>query len=77
MALPFDPTSSFHDYRFDYASNSVSFYVDGKLMMQWKGDVPRKAMHLYVNAWYPTWLEGKAPPADRRVLVDKISYTAA
>jgi beta-glucanase (GH16 family) len=37
MTLPFDPTSGFHDYRFDYASNSVSFYADGKLMKQWKG----------------------------------------
>ncbi len=37
MTLPFDPTSGFHDYRFDYASNSVGFYADGKLMKQWKG----------------------------------------
>ena len=37
ITLPFDPTSGFHDYRFDYASNSVSFYADGKLMKQWKG----------------------------------------
>jgi beta-glucanase (GH16 family) len=76
MVLPFDPTSGFHDYRFDYASNSVSFYVDGKLMKQWKGGVPRKPMHLYVNAWYPTWLEGKRLLADKTLLVDRISYAA-
>ena len=76
MTLPFDPTSGFHDYRFDYASNSVSFYADGKLMKRWKGGVPKNPMHLYVNAWYPTWLEGKKPLTDQTVLVDKIGYTA-
>ena len=76
MTLPFDPTSGFHDYRFDYFSNSVSFYADGKLMKRWKGGVPKNPMHLYVNAWYPTWLEGKKPLTDQTVLVDKIGYTA-
>ena len=76
MTLPFDPTSGFHDYRFDYASNSVSFYADGKLMKQWEGGVPNKPMHLHANAWFPTWLEGKKPLTDQTVLVDKISYTA-
>ena len=76
MTLPFDPTSGFHDYRFDYSSNSVSFYADGKLMKQWKGGVPNKPMHLYVNAWYPAWLEGKKPLTTQTVLVDKIGYTA-
>lgn len=37
LTLPFDPTSGFHDYRFDYASKTVSFYADGKLMKRWKG----------------------------------------
>ena len=76
MTLPLDPTSGFHDYRFDYASNSVSFYADGKLMKQWKGGIPNKPRHLYVNAWYPTWLEGKKPLTTQTVLVDKIGYTA-
>lgn len=76
MTLPFDPTIDFHDYRFDYNSNSVSFYADGKLMKRWKGGVPKNLMHLYVNAWYPTWLEGKKPLTDHYVLVDKIGYTA-
>jgi endo-1,3-1,4-beta-glycanase ExoK len=76
ITLPFDPTSGFHDYRFDYVANSVSFYTDGKLMKSWKGGIPNKPMHLYVNAWFPTWLEGKKPLTDQTVLVDKISYTA-
>lgn len=41
MTLPFDPTSGFHDYRFDYNSNSVCFYVDGRLMKRWKGGIPK------------------------------------
>lgn len=76
MTLPFDPTSGFHDYRFDYNSNSVSFYVDGRLMKRWKGGIPKTPMHLYVNAWYPTWLAGNKPLTDQYVLVDGISYTA-
>jgi beta-glucanase (GH16 family) len=76
MTLPFDPTSGFHNYRFDYSSNSVSFYADGQLMKRWKGGVPKNPMHLYVNAWYPTWLEGKKPLTDQIVSVDKIGYTA-
>jgi beta-glucanase (GH16 family) len=76
MTLPFDPPSSFYDYRFDYASNWVSFYADGKLMKQWKGGGASKPMHLYVNAWFSTWLEGNKPLAEQTLLVDEISYTA-
>lgn len=74
MTLPFDPTNGFHDYRFDYASNSVRFYADGKLMKTWKGGITRKQMKLYLNAWYPSWLEGKRPSTDRFVLVDQIQH---
>ena len=45
-------------------------------MKQWKGGIPNKPMHLYVNAWYPTWLEGKKPLTTQTFLVDKIGYTA-
>ncbi|MDP8974095.1 MAG: Ig-like domain-containing protein [Actinomycetota bacterium] len=76
MTLPFDPTTGFHDYRFDYTPSSVSFYADGILMKSWSGGVPNTPMRLYVNAWFPTWLEGQSPSADQFILVDKISYTA-
>lgn len=74
--LPFDPTDGFHEYRFDYAPGSVSFYADGRLMRTWTDGIPDASMHLLVNAWYPTWLEGRASNKDRYVLVDRIQHTA-
>ena len=72
--LPFDPTAGFHTYRFDYASGYVRFYADGVLMKQWTNGLPKKSMRLYVNAWYPKWLDGRRPASDRYVLVDQIRY---
>lgn len=74
LKLPFNPTNGFHDYRFDYAPGSVKFYVDGRLMKRWKTGLPRQQMKLYVNAWYPRWLEGQRPTTDRHLLVDRIRY---
>lgn len=74
MTLPFDPTAGYHDYRFDYAPGSVKFY-DGRLMKRWTNGLPRTPMKLYVNAWYPRWLEGKMPTTDQFVLVDRIQAT--
>ncbi len=76
MALPFDPTTGFHEYRFDYASGSINFYADGKLMKTWEDGLPSNSMKLYVNAWFPTWLAGKKPTKDKYVLVDRIQHTS-
>lgn len=73
--LPFDPTKGFHEYRFDYAPNFVKFYVDGRLMKTWRRGIPKNFMHLYINAWFPTWLEGRKPSTDQFVLVDQIRHT--
>ena len=77
VKLPFDPAEGFHEYRFDYASGSVSFYADDRLMKRWKHGIPKGPMNLYVNAWYPTWLEGTAPSTDAFVYVDSIRYTSS
>lgn len=74
MTLPFDPTTGFHDYRFDYAPGSVKFYADGVLMKEWTDGLPQTSMRLYANAWFPTWLDGRKPSKDKYVLVDSISY---
>ena len=75
MTLPFDPTADFHEYRFDYAPGSVSFYADGQLMKKWTNGVPKRQMKLYLNAWYPKWLNGTKPSTDKFVQVDQIRYT--
>ncbi len=74
MTLPFDPTTGFHEYRFDYAADSINFYADGKLMKTWADGLPSASMHLYANAWYPKWLAGKKSNKDRYVLFDQISH---
>ena len=74
MTLPFDATTGFHNYRFDYAPGSVRFYADGKLMKQWTNGVPKKSMRLYANAWFPRWLGGQRPAQDKYVIIDRIQY---
>lgn len=74
MTLPFDPTTGFHTYRFDYAPGHVRFYADGKLMKQWTNGLPKKSMRLYANAWFPRWLAGQKPAQDKYVLIDRIEY---
>jgi endo-1,3-1,4-beta-glycanase ExoK len=72
MSLPFDPTEDFHDYAFFYDESSISFYVDGELMQEFEGGLPKKRMKLYVNTWFPTWLDGEEPDSDRYAYVDWI-----
>ncbi len=75
MLLPFDPTTGFHDYRFDYATDSITFYVDGQAMKTWSGGVPTTSMHLMVNTWFPSWLEGRKQKKTVYTYVDSIQYT--
>lgn len=74
MTLPFDPTTGFHEYRFDYAPDSVTFYADGRAMKRWDSGLPQTSMHLMVNTWYPTWLNPKRPNKTVYTLVDHIGY---
>jgi Glycosyl hydrolases family 16 len=70
MELPFDPTEDFHDYAFFYGEDSVTFYVDGEPMKEYEGGLPGERMKLYVNSWFPVWLDGEEPSADRYTYVD-------
>lgn len=76
LALGFDPTAGFHEYRFDRGRASVTFYVDGVARRTWTTGVPRADMNLYVNAWYPAWLPGTPADGDRALLVDEIAFRA-
>ena len=75
MQLPFDPTEGFHEYRFDYAPGSITFYADGEPMKTWNDGLPTNSMHLIVNSWFPTWLDGRKPRTDKFLLVDWIQHT--
>jgi hypothetical protein len=72
MELPFDPTEGFHDYAFFYDESSITFYVDGEPMKKYEGGLPEHRMKLYVNSWFPAWLDGEKPDSDRSAYVDWI-----
>lgn len=70
--LSFDPTEAFHDYAFFYDQDSITFYVDGETMKEYEGGLPGQHMKLYVNSWFPKWLDGEEPDSDRYAYVDWI-----
>ena len=72
--LPFDPATGFHDYRIEWSRERVRFLVDGGLMQEWTTGVPRDAMYVMSNAWWPTWLSGPKPVTPRLHEIDRIVY---
>lgn len=75
--LGFDPTQTFHEYRFDYVRGKVYFYADSKLLAEMEGgDVPDSAGHLILQHWSngnPKWSGG--PPSQDAVM--GVSYVKA
>ena len=71
-ALGFDPTAAPHDYRIDWSRGTAAFAIDGRVLRRWTDGVPAAAMNLYANAWFPTWLAGRAPVAGTATLVDRL-----
>jgi endo-1,3-1,4-beta-glycanase ExoK len=62
--LGFDPTAATHEYRIDWSRGAAAFAVDGRVLRRWTGGgIPTAPMNLYLNAWFPRWLDGIAPPA--------------
>lgn len=74
MTLPFDPAAGFHDYRIEWSSSRVAFYVDGVLYETFTSGVPRDAMYIMSNAWWPTWLNGPVPTTSTALEIDRIVY---
>lgn len=67
--LPFAPDDGFHEYRFDWAPNSVSFYADGVLLRTMDTDIPTSPGHITFSHWSngdPLWSGG--PPEEDAVL---------
>lgn len=75
VKLSFDPTSSFHEYRFDYLPGRVTFYADGLFLAGMKGDdVPSSGGHIILQHWSngnPLW-SGGPPSSDAVVLVSSV-----
>lgn len=74
--LLFDPANSFHEYRFDWTSDRVSFYVDGVWIHDMTSSVPNEAGRLFINHWSngnEGWSRG--PPKQDAVIT--VSYVKA
>lgn len=52
----------------------MEFYVDHQLVKIWDGGVPREPMNLYINTWYPQWLDGKLASTVQYTTVDYATY---
>ena len=72
--LLFDPTVEFHDYRIEWSRGRVRFLVDGELMQEWTEGVPRDAMYVMSNAWWPVWLNEPPLGTPRLHEIDRIVY---
>ncbi|KAI0393977.1 glycoside hydrolase family 16 protein [Xylariaceae sp. FL0594] len=75
--LPFNPSSDFHEYRFDFLQDRVLFYADAELLAEMTGDgVPTSAGHILLSHWSngnPGWSRG--PPKSDAVTT--VSYVKA
>ena len=72
ITLPFDPALDYHEYAIEYGRSAVTFHVDGVLRARFTRKLPRKAMKLYANAWWPTWLNEPPSGADGYLRIDWI-----
>ena len=76
--MPFDPSAAFHEYRFDWYTNRVEYYVDGKQYATLTNEVPDHPSRILLNHWssnIPTW-GGKAPKEDAVMLVDWVYFSS-
>ncbi|KAI9698659.1 MAG: hypothetical protein M1836_003769 [Candelina mexicana] len=74
--LPFQPDAGFHEYRFDWTKDKVSFYADGQWLRDMSQAVPTDAGHITMSHWSngdSHWSGG--PPEKDAVLT--VSYVKA
>ena len=63
--LGFDPWKNFHDYRIEWSPSRVRFLVDGISVEEFTRGIPRQAMYVMSNTWWPTWLPREGEPSDK------------
>ncbi|KAL8922923.1 MAG: hypothetical protein Q9208_004885 [Pyrenodesmia sp. 3 TL-2023] len=62
--VSFRPQDGYHDYRFDWTPERITYYADGQFLWETTIGVPKKAGGLTINHWSngdPGWSNG--PPA--------------
>jgi hypothetical protein len=55
-----------------YRQPAITFYVGSEPMEEFGDGLPEKRMKLYVNAWFPTWLDDEEHDSDHYAYVDWI-----
>jgi beta-glucanase (GH16 family) len=74
--LPFAPDAQFHEYRFDWSPDKISFYADGHWLADMTVFSPNAPGHLVLNHWSngdAAWSAG--PPESDAVMT--IAYIKA
>jgi beta-glucanase (GH16 family) len=74
--LDFRPDGMFHEYRFDWTKDRVTFYVDGKFLHEMTENIPTEGGSIFFNHWSngdDKWSAG--PPKSDTVMT--ISYLKA
>lgn len=71
--LPFDPAAGLHDYAIEWSARTVRFRVDGVVMQEFRRGIPKSAMFVMANTWWPTWLTGPLLPAPATFDIDRIT----
>ncbi len=72
--FPFDPTTSFNNYRFDYYPDRLDYFVNDQFIVRFTAGYPHEPMYLMVNSWYPNWVEGGPADRDLEFLAEWIKY---
>ncbi|MGO4695601.1 family 16 glycosylhydrolase [Paenibacillus sp. 2TAB26] len=83
IPLGFDAADDFHDYAFEWAPDSIKWYVDGKLVHTEtgsRGELPSAPGYIIANMWPATKTNGWAneyvyPGKTQIAEVDRIAYT--
>ena len=76
QTLPFDPAAALHDYRIEWSAKVVRFRVDGVVMQEFRRGIPKNAMFVMANTWWPTWLTGPLLAAPATFEIDRIQAGA-
>lgn len=74
--IAFDPSTAFHEYRFDWYPNRVDYYIDSKYITSLTKSVPDSFATIMLNHWSGniTGWGGDAPTQDVYMYVDYMEY---
>lgn len=76
--ISFDPTTDFHEYRFDWYPDKVIYFIDEQKVDSLTKKVPDAACTIMLNFWSGNiagW-GGAAPTTDTYMYVDYMRYTS-